>query len=355
MEWIDKDYLTGFFGDFKSKTTKNTPHAIFDFDGTLIKTKSGKTFYEDVNDWILFSENVVKVLKKLSTKYTIIIITNQMGIEKGKTNADEWKKKAENFCVIVNIPICILCSKGDDIYRKPHPTLFNILNKGLDIVNINKSFYCGDAMGRKGDHADTDLKFALNCNLFAITPEKLFLGKDDLTKNIKYPNIFKINTEFDIVPKQKEMIIMVGYPGSGKSHLTKLISDKSVYNHISISRDMLGTIDKCIKRATDLCSVGSSIIIDNTNPSVDDRKKFINIAKKFNYKCRCIHVLTDMETSKHNNYNRRYITGKNLIPKIVYNIFKKNFVAPSKAEGFDEIFNVIPPTPLNLDYTLYYF
>lgn len=352
MKWTDNNFLMGSYRDFN--LCKNKRHAIFDLDGTLVKTKSGKKFYENKDDWELFSKNVPNILAKLSSSCTIVIITNQMGMEKGKTDIDEWKEKVEDICKLIDIPLCILCSKGNDVYRKPQPTLFNILNKNSN-VQTNKSFYCGDAMGRKGDHSDTDLKFALNCNLFAITPEKLFYGKDDLVKSVKYPDVFKINKQFNIKPEEREMIIMVGYPGSGKSHLTKLISDVSIYNHVSVSRDIFGTIDKCIKRATDLCIMGNSVIIDNTSPSVDDRKKFIDIAKKFKYRCRCIYVSTDMETSEHNNYNRRYISGKDLVPKIVYNIFKKKFVCPTTKEGFDEVLTILPPTPLNLNYTLYYF
>ena len=63
-------------------------------------------------------------------------------------------------------------------------SLFNILNIKLD----KNSYYCGDALGRKRDFSDTDLKFALNCNFKFSTPEKFFnikVPKQNLT--ISYP------------------------------------------------------------------------------------------------------------------------------------------------------------------------
>jgi len=37
---------------------------------------------------------------------------------------------------------------------------------------------------------------------------------------------------------------------------------------------------------------GKSVIIDNTNPKKDDRKYFLDLAKKYNYKTRCFYFLT---------------------------------------------------------------
>lgn len=48
-------------------------------------------------------------------------------------------------------------------------------------IDIAKSFFCGDAAGRKDnkhkDFSDSDLKFALNVGVSFKTPQNLFLGE----------------------------------------------------------------------------------------------------------------------------------------------------------------------------------
>ena len=47
--------------------------AGFDMDGTIIKTKSGKVFPKDKNDWIFLFDNIPEKLNSLSNTNTIII------------------------------------------------------------------------------------------------------------------------------------------------------------------------------------------------------------------------------------------------------------------------------------------
>ena len=64
---------------------KKTKIAAFDLDYTLIKTKSKKLFPIDKNDWEFLYENVPSKIKQLyDDNFTIVIITNQMGISKVK-------------------------------------------------------------------------------------------------------------------------------------------------------------------------------------------------------------------------------------------------------------------------------
>jgi bifunctional polynucleotide phosphatase/kinase len=55
----------------------------------------------------------------------------------------------------------------------------NSHNEGIKI-DMKKSFYCGDAAGRKGppkDFSDSDLKFALVLGIDFFTPEQFFLDE----------------------------------------------------------------------------------------------------------------------------------------------------------------------------------
>ena len=101
-----------------------------------------------------------------------------------------------------------------------------------------------------------------------------------------------------------------------------------------------------------------NIVIDNTNPSKEIRKKYIDMAKEYNYKCRCIYFNIDMLLAKHMNYYRAFTENKILIPEgdslkttpsetlrvpdIGYNLYKSKFEMPELNEGFDEIITINP-------------
>ena len=59
--------------------------AAFDMDWTLIKTKSGRTFPIDANDWDWWDTEVLPKLKQLDADgFRVIIFTNQGGVSSGK-------------------------------------------------------------------------------------------------------------------------------------------------------------------------------------------------------------------------------------------------------------------------------
>jgi len=353
--WNNDCYIKGITKNFRY-TSKI---AGFDLDSTLIEPKKGGFKYKDENDWKFMFDNVPHILEKLSKSgYCIIIITNQAGMEKkNDVKEDVWMKKINYVVASLNIDICIFCSKGHDKYRKPIPTFFNMIENDMieyDIkINKTKSFYCGDACGRKNDHSDTDFKFAINCKLNFITPEKLFLGHNNNPPKFTYTREPYTNTnkEYNFIPNEKELIIMVGYPASGKSHTSKLIQNNA---YVVINRDTLKTQDKCITKCDEAMKNNLSIVIDNTNPDKESRSKYIELAKKYNYKTRALIMTTSLELSKHNNGYRSYITETPFIPNIVYNIYSKKYQEPTINEGFDKIEKIEPSLPLDINY-LYFF
>lgn len=121
------------------------------------------------------------------------------------------------------------------------------------------------------------------------------------------------------------------------------------------NRDTLKTVPKCIKECLKFMEDGKSIVIDNTNPSVENRAKFIEIAKINNYKLRCFVMTTQESISKHNTCFRQYISkGKiDYISNIVYNIYKKKYSEPSNKEGFDEIIHLPFLLDENVDNDIY--
>ena len=157
---------------------------------------------------------------------------------------------------------------------------------------------------------------------------------------LDYPIVNRLY--FNYVHKliKKEMVIMVGYPGAGKSMIAKDIQHlgytKDLIYEI-INRDQLSTMDKCVKYCDKLLNNGSNIIIDNTNPDVMSRQKFIKLGKKYGYTITCIELITDKEESLHNNYYRSFNSDEIFIPRIVYNIFESKYEEPNIKEGFNNI------------------
>ena len=340
--WIEKpsysEYTTFNF-EYKQKI------AFFDLDDTLTKSSKGNK----TPSWEWAYPNVIQKLHALyDDNYCIIIITNQKNLVVGTPNYKTWSQKIELVFKKIqdsnpNIPLKLWVAIGESVYRKPMTGFFDQFVTPAIKVDYSTTFFCGDAAGRPGDFADTDLKFALNCLINFKTPEHFFSDEPNQFPPIKYPNL---NALIDIdglkqfVPHPKELIVCVGFPGSGKSTVAKRLHNEHKY--IVINQDTLKTKKKCLDALQYAISRSESIIIDNTNPDVKTRSTYMELAKNNNYPVRCIIMLTDLATSKHNNYFRHYKDQTKLVPKIAYDVYKKKFQAPSLEEGFTEIIEVEP-------------
>lgn len=353
LEWyVNKEYLYASTKYFKFRNKL----IMLDLDNTLITVKSGKKFPIDENDWKWLYDNVKSTLQTYyNNDYCIIIMSNQGGINKGIQSADSWMKKLNTIINEIDFDIRVFCSTGHNKYRKPFPTFFDEfipydIRSSLDYKN---SFFCGDAAGRKGDFNDTDYKFAYNCMLNFKTPEEFFLGENVVIPKIKYefPKITS-ELEYEIKFKEKDMIIMVGYPGSGKSFVSKDLNNKLKYE--IVNQDILKTKQKCINLAEKLMILNKSLIIDCTNPDILSRKNWIDLAKKYNYNIKVIQMTTNLAISNHNNHYRFYKTGRELVPEIAYRFFKSKYQEPKLEEGINEIIKINCGIPNDPFYYYYY-
>lgn len=325
----------------------NKKIAGFDLDDTLIKTKSGNIFGTSVDDWEFYNDCVTKKLKDLVVDgYYIVIITNQLGITKGKVDINMWKKKIENIITLLNLNVTVFASLKEDLYRKPRMGFWDMTNGDKSL-----SFYCGDAGGLSKrtingididkDFSDSDLKFALNVGIKFVHRDEFIFGLDysNKTYNVNYPIKFSDikQVKYEFIPNKPEMILMIGFPGSGKSTFSKKYIVQHNYEYIN--QDTLKTFPKCIDALEKALLANKSAVVDNTNLTRDVRKKYIDIAKKYKVKYRCFNFLTPIKICIHNSYFRNYQTnGVNpIIPSIVYNTMNKKYEKPEKDEGFYEI------------------
>ena len=346
----NESYLEGTTSKFKFCEK----FASFDLDNTLIKPKSKKKFPDGADDWMWNYKNVPERLNELvKDGYCIVIVSNQGGLKENKIN--EWMTKLTNIVDELKIEIKILASVLKDGYRKPQ---IKFIKDIFPKVCSVESFYCGDAVGRKGDHSDTDYKFACNAKLSFKTPENLFCGEKNELPKINYPIDFtnpkKFTLNFTPNNKNNEMIIMVGYAGSGKSYISKLLQKK--YKYVIINQDTLKTKSKCIKETEKiLIENKNSLVIDSTNPSKESRQIFIELAKKYNYYVRIIEMTTTLEQSKHNNFYRALTQNIEHVPDIAYNIYKSKYEKPELTEGVNEIMLQDVGYPDDVNYYQYLF
>lgn len=338
-------------------TSANCAHsaliAAFDLDGTLIKTKSGARFPKDDDDWELLFGNVKnKLREKHNENYKIVIFTNQAAIDKNDSKRLGFQRKIENVIKRIDLPIQAFIATGHTIYRKPVPGMWYVLtmekNGGLE-VNMEKSFFVGDAAGRAKnwavkkpkDHSLADRLFAVNVGLKFYTPEEFFLGAKSVDYSMPKFDPKNVTALNFTVPtsEQLEVIIMVGCPGSGKSFFCeKFLISKG---YARVNRDKLGSWQKCVKVMEETLSTKKKVVIDNTNPNKEARKRYIDVAKKYNVVCRCFLMKIDVPHAKHNNKFRELTDKSHMkVSDIIINSYFKQFEEPTLEEGFKEIVEV---------------
>lgn len=363
IQWtLNKTFAQGIYK--KCTISENDTIAAFDLDNTIIKFKD--------KDFNFLTETVLsKILQILNIPdCKFIIVTNQKGLNKKKEKLDTWLINVGKLLNKITIPCMIFASFDNDKYRKPLP---NILTDNIKFKREG-SFFCGDAGGNiprfingikyEADFSDTDAKFASNLNITFIHRDHYFLC--DISNNYKISYNIKIDDAISMdewhnlatsflqpmltnvngrqsnpeINNRKHVIIMVGMPGSGKSTMTKYLCDN--YGYISVNQDTLKTKAKCIKYFKEQIALGNNIIIDNTNPSVSTRSEYIKITSILkHYDCYCIHFDIDRDTCYHNNIYR-YLKNNTLeiVPKIAYAMYSKNYAGPTVAEGFTNILTI---------------
>ena len=131
-----------------------------------------------------------------------------------------------------------------------------------------------------------------------------------------------------------EAILFTGIQATGKSTFCKQhFSD----THLRINLDMLKTrhrediiLKACIEAK-------QSIVVDNTNPTIENRQKYITLAKSAGFQITGYYFQSKLKDAIERNSTR---TGKVCIPEKGIRAAYAKLQIPNFLEGFDELYYV---------------
>lgn len=316
---------------------------LFDLDYTLIKTISKKKFPVNKDDWeVLYSTIPAKLSSDEST--LIGIVSNQKGL-KTESDRNDFIDKITNISKIMRIDF-MFASLEDNKYRKPMCGSFDFIKSQYSNSSWERVSYIGDAAGRKRDHSDTDYKYAINCGMDFFTPEQFF-EEAGLEENpaITYPDIKYLSSKEemelfkrvdDVIKRNdKVIILMVGFPASGKSYVRNKILEKYSEFVYTNNDDIKGKVkdERLVKKMEGY----NFIIDDNTNlrergEKLKGYEDYYKLGIWFDY---------SMDVCFHLNYVRMYSGRGKLMPKIVYYTLNKKYDRDVIGGGeFDDVISI---------------
>ena len=277
--------------------------AAFDMDHTL--SYSERHLYPCLPEDVKILPNRREKLKELlNMGYRLVLFTNQYA--KSKAQVAKKLARVQTFLTILDLPMTAFIATSKNEYRKPEIGAWNYFKNNN---NVTTAFFCGDALGRHGDWNNSDLEFAKNAGLEIQEPEKLF------------PPV-----EVQIQTNKPKMVVFIGMPGCGKSTFYRnYFSD-----FIRVSRDVLGTKYKVMKKLKHCCENNLNVVVDNTNPSQKSREEFYNLAN--GYEITVIYFV--------NNGRGHNATREKPVKDIAYHVYFKNLEPPVKENTPGKIWRV---------------
>lgn len=135
-----------------------------------------------------------------------------------------------------------------------------------------------------------------------------------------------------------ELVIFIGLQASGKS---TFFGKEFAATHTYVSKDLMRNNKNRNRRQAQLIAealqAGRSVIVDNTNVTVEERAVLIELGKL--YKAEIIGYY--FKSQVHHSLKRNSLrSGKARVPDVAIYATIKRLERPSYAEGFDKLFYV---------------
>ncbi len=135
-----------------------------------------------------------------------------------------------------------------------------------------------------------------------------------------------------------ELVLFIGLQGSGKSSFYR---ERLAATHVHVSKDLWPNARRREARQQRLIAQalaeGRSVVVDNTNPLVEDRAPLIAIGREHGARVVGYAFESDLETCLARNAGR---VGRARVEDKALHITSRKLRWPSYAEGFDALFHV---------------
>lgn len=146
------------------------------------------------------------------------------------------------------------------------------------------------------------------------------------------------------------VVMVCGYPASGKSTVTKQIVEGQ--KAVILNRDTEGgTIAGLLPKLEQYLKDKTDVVLDNLFPTIDVRKPFIELCQKYNTEISCKIMGTSIEDAQFNVVQRaigligtfptpeeiKKAKHTNIFPPTVLFKYKKEYQKPEVAEGFSKV------------------
>lgn len=132
----------------------------------------------------------------------------------------------------------------------------------------------------------------------------------------------------------KTLVILMGIQGSGKSTFYHRFLSK---DYVRVNLDTLKTRHREQLLVEECLNSGKSFAVDNTNPTVDDRRRYIEPAKVAGYRVVGYFMESRLKECIARNELRE---GKARVPAKAIAATSNKLQMPSYEEGFDELYYV---------------
>ena len=144
-----------------------------------------------------------------------------------------------------------------------------------------------------------------------------------------------------------EQVIMIGLQASGKSTFARSHFG-ATYQYVS--KDLLGNNSSPARRQRQLIESALqqnlSLVVDNTNPTIEVRKELINLARLYDAEIIGYFFEVQLKQCLERNRTRE---GKARVPDVAIFATLKKLTRPSYSEGFTKLFSVRNSGDLNFE------